>query len=156
MNPGNIAAVDRPRLFQTTHWSVVLSDQFDRTNSIKRGGEVEFVALDFTAGDERYRDEPVDFLTAEKVFDARWAMTLLNSGLEQLRREYAMRGKKEIIDPLQPFLDPNCKGASSYEEISNALKVSLAGVKSLIYRLRKRYNELLREEIAPTVRDHGP
>jgi RNA polymerase sigma factor (sigma-70 family) len=231
MNPGNIAAVDRPRLFQTTHWSVVLraaqshlpgshaaladlcrtywyplyafvrcrgysaedaqdltqgfffcmlerkslrevsprkgkfrsfllasiknylSDQFDRTNSIKRGGQVEFVALDFTAGEERYQDEPVDFLTAEKVFDARWAMTLLNSGLEQLRREYAMRGKTEIIDALQPFLDPNGKGASSYEEISNALKVSLAGVKSLIYRLRKRYNELLREEIARTVRD---
>src|SRR6266481_2658097 len=66
-----------------------LSDQFDRANSIKRGGHVEFVALDCGGGEERYRDDQIDFLTAEKVFDARWAMTLLNSTMERLQKEYA-------------------------------------------------------------------
>ncbi|MGA8478462.1 MAG: hypothetical protein WB696_10935, partial [Chthoniobacterales bacterium] len=130
-----------------------LSDQFDRTNSIKRGGHVEFVALDFGGGEERYRDDQVDSLTAEKVFDARWAMTLLNSTIERLRKEYAAQGKTKIIDVLQPFLDPNCEKPSSYKKASDTLKTSLAGVKSRIYRLRKRHNELLREEIARTVAD---
>src|SRR3982074_1066538 len=53
-----------------------LSDQFDRGRSLKRGGNIEFVPLDFESGDERYRSEPHEALTAEKIFDARWAMTL--------------------------------------------------------------------------------
>jgi RNA polymerase sigma factor (sigma-70 family) len=130
-----------------------LSDQFDRAKSIKRGGRFEFVALDFGAGEERYRDDPVDFLTAEKVFDARWAMALLDSAIERLRNEYAAQGKIKIIDLLQPFLDPNREMLPSCEQVSNTLKISPAGVRSRICRLRKRYNELLREEIARTVTD---
>src|SRR5258707_3332310 len=106
-----------------------LSDQFDRVNSIKRGGHVEFVALDFGGGEERYRDDPVDFLTAEKDFDARWALTLLNWTFERLRKEYAAQGKTRIIDALQPFLDPNCERLPSYEKASAMLEISLAGVK---------------------------
>jgi RNA polymerase sigma factor (sigma-70 family) len=130
-----------------------LSDEFDRKMSIKRGGQVEFVALDFVAGERRYRDDPVDFLTAEKVFDARWAMTLLNWTIEQLRKEYAAHGKTDIIDVLRPFLDPNCKSLPSYEKASNALNVSPGRVKSLVHRLRRRCNELLRQEVARTVTD---
>jgi RNA polymerase sigma factor (sigma-70 family) len=130
-----------------------LSDEFDRKKSIKRGGQVEFVALDFVAGERSYRNDPVDFLTAEKVFDARWAMTLLNWTIEQLRKEYAAHGKTDIIDVLQPFLDPNCKSLPSYEKASDALNVSPAGVKSLVHRLRRRCNELLRQEVARTVTD---
>jgi RNA polymerase sigma factor (sigma-70 family) len=131
-----------------------LSDAFDRQNSLKRGGQIEFVALDFESGEERYRENPVDSLTAEKVFDARWAMTLLEHAIERLRKEYASQGKTAIVDALQPFLDPtNCKRLPSYEEVGEKLQVSLAGVKTLIHRLRKRYSELLREEVARTVTD---
>jgi RNA polymerase sigma factor (sigma-70 family) len=130
-----------------------LSDQFDRANSLKRGGQVEFVALDFGSGERRYRDDPVDFLTAEKGFDARWAMTLLDWAVERLRREYASQRKAKTFDVLQPFLDPNREKPPPYEKISNILQISPAGVKSHICRLRKRYNELLREEIARTVTD---
>jgi RNA polymerase sigma factor (sigma-70 family) len=131
-----------------------LSDAFDRENSLKRGGQIEFVALDFESGEERYRENPVDSLTAEKVFDARWAMTLLEHAIERLRKEYASQGKTAIIDALQPFLDPtNCKSLPSYEEVGEKLQVSLGGVKTLIHRLRKRYSELLREEVARTVTD---
>src|ERR1700751_4106101 len=80
---------------------------FDRDNSNKRGGQIEFVALDFQGGEERYREDHADFLTAEKIFDARWAMTLLGHAIERLRQEYAAQGKTSIIDTLQPFLDPS-------------------------------------------------
>jgi RNA polymerase sigma factor, sigma-70 family len=131
-----------------------LADAFDRENSIKRGGQVEFVALDFETGEERYREDAADSLTAEKVFDARWAMTLLDHAIGRLRQDYASQGKTAIIDALLPFLDPtNCKKLPSYEEVADHLQVSLGGVKTLIHRLRKRYTEILREEVARTVTD---
>jgi len=130
-----------------------LSDQFDRANSIKRGGHLKFVAFDFSSGERRYRDDPIDLLTAEKVFDARWAMTLLNWAVERLRKEYSAQGKTKIFAELQPFLDPNREKPPSYEKVSSTLQISAAGVKSHICRLRKRYNQLLREEIARTLTD---
>ena len=131
-----------------------LSDAFDRENSMKRGGQIEFVTLDFETGEERYREDAADSLTAEKVFDARWAMTLLEHAIGRLRQEYGSQGKTAIIDALLPFLDPtNSKKLPSYEEVADQLQVSLGGVKTLIHRLRKRYSELLREEVARTVTD---
>jgi RNA polymerase sigma factor (sigma-70 family) len=131
-----------------------LADAFDRENSIKRGGQIEFVTLDFESGEERYRGEPVDFLTAENVYDARWAMTLLDHAIGRLRQEYAAQGKAATIAALEPFLDPsNSKRLPTYEEVAEQLQVSLGGVKTLIHRLRKRYSELLREEVARTVTD---
>ena len=131
-----------------------LSDAFDRDNSIKRGGQIEFVAFDFGGGEERYSEEHADFLTAEKIFDARWAMTLLDHAIGRLRQEYSEQGKAAVIETLQPFLDPsNSKRLPSYEEVAEKLQVSLGGVKTLIHRLRKRYSEILREEVTRTVTD---
>src|SRR5260370_19490174 len=129
-----------------------LSDEFDRENSLKRGGQIEFVALDFESGEEHYREDSADTFTAEKIFDARWALTLLSHAVERLRKEYASQGRIAIIDTLQPFLDStNCKRSPSYEEGADQLQVSLAGVKMLIERLRKRYSDLLRAQVARTV-----
>jgi RNA polymerase sigma factor (sigma-70 family) len=131
-----------------------LSDAFDREKSIRRGGQIEFVTLDFETGEERYLGEPMESLTAEKIFDARWAMTLLNHAIERLHTEYAAEGKTTIIETLQPFLDPtNSQRLPSYEEAAAKLRVSLGSVRTLIHRLRKRYSELLREEVARTVTD---
>ena len=131
-----------------------LSDEFDRERSIKRGGQIEFVTLDFEDGEERFREDAADSLTAEKIFDARWAMTLLAEAGKRLRDEYHSQGKAGVIEILQAFLDPtNSKQLPSYEEAAAKLKISLGGVKTLIHRLRKRYHELLREEVARTVTD---
>lgn len=131
-----------------------LSDAFDRDNSAKRGGQIEFVALDFQDGEERYHDEQADDLSPEKVFDARWALILLSHAMGRLRKEYVSQDKTAIIDALQPFLDPtNSKRLPSYEDVADKLQVSLAGVKTLIHRLRRRYSEILREEVARTVND---
>jgi RNA polymerase sigma-70 factor (ECF subfamily) len=131
-----------------------LSDAFDRDNSAKRGGQIEFVALDFQDGEERYHDEQADDISPEKVFDARWALILLSHAMGRLRKEYVSQDKTAIIDALQPFLDPtNSKRLPSYEDVADKLQVSLAGVKTLIHRLRRRYSEILREEVARTVTD---
>ena len=72
----------------------------------------------------------------------------------RLRTEYVSQDKTAIIDALQLFLDPtNSKRLPSYDEVADRLQVSLSGVKTLIHRLRKRYSEILREEVARTVTD---
>jgi RNA polymerase sigma factor (sigma-70 family) len=101
-----------------------------------------------------YRREPLEFLTAEKIFDARWAMTVLGEALKRLRQEYATAGKTFMFEALKVFLDPNSRIARpTYDEAANRLKVSVGGVKTLIHRLRKRYTALLREEVGRTVSD---
>ena len=110
--------------------------------------------LDAEAAEERYRLEPVEFLTPEKMFDARWAMTVLEEALKQLRQEYASAGKTSTFEALKAFLDPNNSIAPpSYDEVANQLQVTTGGAKTLIHRLRKRYTSLLREEVGRTVSD---
>jgi RNA polymerase sigma-70 factor (ECF subfamily) len=131
-----------------------LSDVGDRARRYKRGGDKEFVQLDAEGAEERYRREPVEFLTAEKIFDARWAMTVLGEALKRLRQEYATTGKTSTFEALRVFLDPNSSTAPpSYDEVANRLELSTGGVKTLIHRLRKRYTALLKEEVGRTVSD---
>ena len=131
-----------------------LSDVGDRARRYKRGGDKEFVRLDAEGAEERYRREPVEFLTAEKIFDARWAMTVLGEALKRLRQEYATAGKTSTFEALRVFLDPNSSTAPpSYDEVANRLELSTGGVKTLIHRLRKRYTALLQEEVGRTVSD---
>ena len=131
-----------------------LSDELDRARCHKRGGNEEFVHLDAEDAEERYRLEPVEFLTAEKIFDARWAMTVLGEAMNQLRQEYANEGKASTFETLKVFLDPiNSITPPSCEAAVHQLQVSLGGVKTLIDRLRKQYTALLREEVGRTVCD---
>ena len=131
-----------------------LSDEFDRKRSLKRGGKIEFVPLDYESGEERYVSTATDAVTAEKIFDARWARTLMEEALRRLKQEFANQRKPAVFQVLQPFIAPvSSQKLPSYEQVGEKLNVSLAGVKTLIHRLRKRYSELLREEVARTVTD---
>ena len=131
-----------------------LSDELDRACCHKRVGNEEFVHLDAEDAEERYRLEPVEFLAAEKIFDARWAMTVLGEAMNQLRRAYATGGKESEFETLKGFLDPiNGIAPPSHEEVAHQLQVSLSGVKTVIDRLRKQYTALLREEVGRTVCD---
>ena len=133
-----------------------LSDEADRAARKKRGGDREFVRIDAESAEERYRFEPVDYLTAETIFDARWAMTVLREAMKQLRRQYAVEEKTSTLEILEPFLDPiNNRELPSYHQVAIELHVSLSAVKTLIHRLRKQYTGLLREEVARTVSDPG-
>jgi RNA polymerase sigma factor (sigma-70 family) len=153
-----LASVDRLkgkfRTFLLASFQNHLSDQLDRARRLKRGGDKEFVCLDVEETEQRYRLEPVECLTAEKLFDARWAITLLAEVLNRLRQEYATQGKTPTFEALNVFLDPVSGGTPpSYEEVANRLQVSTGAVKTLIHRLRKRYTALLREEVGRTVSD---
>jgi DNA-directed RNA polymerase specialized sigma24 family protein len=129
-----------------------LCDEADRARCLKRGGKIEFVPLDMGFEEDRYRLAPLDFLTADKVFDARWAVTLMDEAMGRLRQQYASQGKTAIFETLKSFIDPiNCKAALSYEQVAGTLQVRVELVKKLIFRLRKRYASVLREEVARTV-----
>jgi RNA polymerase sigma factor (sigma-70 family) len=131
-----------------------LLNVYQHENAIKRGGQIDFVSVDFSDGEDRYSREPADALTPEKIFDANWALTLLAQAIERLKAEYSAQGKGNIFETLRPFLDlSGAAQAPSYEVVSERLKVSSAGVKTLIHRFRKRYSEILREAVAQTVTD---
>jgi hypothetical protein len=101
---------------------------------------VKFVYLDLREAEGRYgKEEPVETLTAEKISDARWALALLGEAKNRLRQEYVDTGRAATFDVLKGFLDPiSAKELPSYEEVAERLKVSVAAVKTLIHRLRKR------------------
>ena len=142
------------RSFLLTSFQNHLSDAGDRARRLKRGGDKQFVELDAEEAEKRYRLEPVEILTAEKIFDARWAMTVLGEGLKRLREEYVASGKASTFEALRVFLDPdNIMAPPSYDEVANRLQVTTTAIKTLIHRLRRRYAALLREEVGRTVSD---
>jgi RNA polymerase sigma factor (sigma-70 family) len=131
-----------------------LLDQVDHARRLKRGGNIDFVPFDAKSAEHRYQLASPDLLTPDKVFDAKWALTLLEESRARLAREYAGHGKTVIFEALKPFLDPiNSKPSLSYEQVASDLHVSVGSVKTLIHRLRKQYSSLLREEVARTVSD---
>ena len=133
-----------------------LSKETDRARCLKRGGKTEFVPLDAENAEDRYRLEPTDSLTAEKIFDARWALTLLDEAMSLLSAEYAGQGELATLEALKPFLNPlDSDALPSYQLVANELKVSVGGVRTLVHRLRKRYTTHLRAEVARTVSDPG-
>jgi RNA polymerase sigma-70 factor (ECF subfamily) len=126
--------------------------QTHRARCLKRGGSCEFVTLDLERAESRYLLEPADTLTAEKIFDARWAMTLLARAMTLLGGEYGAQGKTSTFETLKSFLDLS-KAPPPYEQAADALQVSVGSVKSLVHRLRKRFASILREEVGRTVSD---
>jgi RNA polymerase sigma factor (sigma-70 family) len=133
-----------------------LSNEAERAGSLKRGGKVEMIHLDIQSVEIRYSAELVEALTPEKIFDARWAMTLLGEAMNRLKQEYLSAGKLTSFEALHVFLDPiNSKELPTYEDVADRLQISLSSVKTLIHRLRKQYTFLVREEIGRTVTDES-
>lgn len=133
-----------------------LCNEEDNARCLKRGGKTEFVSLDIVSAENRYRFEPVDALTPETVFDARWAMALLSEAMKRLDEEYASQGKASTFGILKVYLDiGNRRNPPPYEQAAHALRVSVAAVKTLIHRLRKQYTALVRAEITRTVLDEA-
>jgi RNA polymerase sigma-70 factor (ECF subfamily) len=135
-----------------------LSNEARSAHCLKRGAHVEFVHLNgrnLENSENRYsQEEPIEALTPEKIFDARWAMSLLGEARRRLSLEYGAEGRAATFDALIEFVDPlNAKGLPSYEEVAKQLKASVGAVKTLIHRMRRRSAALVREEIIRTVSD---
>lgn len=143
-------AIGKFRSFLLLRLNHFLADKYDRAHTQKRGGGQIFLALDEETGEERYRLEVPDDLSPEKVFERRWAQTILEQALSHLREEFEADGKAETYEVLKAF-EPGEQGAPSYAQAAARLAVSESAIKSMIHRMRRRHRELVREEIAQTV-----
>jgi len=127
-----------------------LADERDKARAQKRGGGQTFISLDDSRGEERYRLEPVDNMDAEKLFERRMALTLLEQARARLKEEYLETGKSSLYERLRVF-ESGDKNGPPYSEVAAELGLTEGGVKAAVFRLRQRYRELVREEVANTV-----
>ncbi|MHC1765868.1 MAG: RNA polymerase sigma factor [Verrucomicrobiia bacterium] len=127
-----------------------LSDAHARAATRKRGGGQTVISLDAKVPEDRYRVEPADEVDPERAFERRWARTILDNALARLQAEFLSDGKGEEYEVLKAF-EPGEQKPMSYAEAAGRLGVSESAVKSMIYRLRQRHRELVRDEIAHTV-----
>ena len=126
--------------------------QYRAETTQKRGGSTPHLSLDYSDGEKRYRCEPEDELTPDKIFERKWAITLLESVMTKLSAEQVAADKKERFEVLKMYLGGD-KNRVPYAELGGRLNISAGAVKVAVHRLRKRYRELLRSEIADTVTD---
>jgi RNA polymerase sigma-70 factor (ECF subfamily) len=129
-----------------------LANERDRERTQKRGHGRLHLSLDFTDAEERYTREPGHTLTADRLFERRWALALLQGVMDRLREEHAARGKGEQFERLRGFLLGE-RQPGGYLGAAGDLGLSEGAVKVAVHRLRERYREALHEEIARTVHD---
>lgn len=140
----------RFRSFLLASLKNVARDQADKANALKRGGGEETVSFDAATAEERFALEPSDLNDPARVFERRWAMTLLERTLTRLEQENTAGPRRAKFEGLRSFLlgDPTDQ---TYAEIGRQLGLSEGAVKVAVLRLRQRYRELFRDEIANTV-----
>lgn len=140
----------RFRTFLLTAMSRFVSDEWDKMRAQKRGGGVRHVPVQLDSAESRYGFEPADDCTPEQCYERRWALTLLDRVLQRLRAEYENEGRRSLFDSLHACLVGGGE-SQPYLELAAKLETSEGAVKVAVHRLRKRYRQLLRAEIAQTV-----
>jgi len=140
----------RFRYFLLTSLKFFVADEEDRRRAHKRGGG-QVVALEFSSGEGRYQREPAHDETPERIFERRWALMVIDRVVEKLRSEFIQHGRPEHFDQLKVFLLG--RSDAPYVALARDLNTSEGALKVAIHRLRKRYRELFRQEIADTVAD---
>jgi RNA polymerase sigma-70 factor (ECF subfamily) len=127
-----------------------LANEWDKARAQKRGGHFRTVSLDAPAGEDRLQHELIAPGSPDQEFDRRWAMTLLDAVLVRLEQEYAEADKARLFEQLRPSLSGN-RTEVNYVQLACDLAISQGAVRVAVHRLRQRYRELLREQIAQTV-----
>jgi RNA polymerase sigma factor (sigma-70 family) len=140
----------RFRCFLLTSLKFFVADEEDRRRAQKRGGGV-VLPLEFLSGEERYQREPAHDETPERIFERRWALSVLDRVMESLWHEFVQHGRPEHFERLKFFLLG--QSDAPYATLAHELNTSEGALKVAIHRLRKRYRELFRQEIADTVAD---
>jgi RNA polymerase sigma-70 factor (ECF subfamily) len=140
----------RFRSFLLTALGNCLAEHWQRSRAQKRGGGQPIVSIDAQTAEERYRLEPRDDRTPETIYEYRWAMTLLDQVLDRLKQEFFEAGQAQLFNQLRNYM---VEGATdiSYAEGARRLGMSEAALRKAVERLRRRYQELFRQEIAHTV-----
>ena len=150
----SLRAVDRDkgkfRSFLLAALRHFVSDEWDKARAAKRGGGKPLVSIDEHSAEALYLSQPDSRLTPERMFDRRWALALLGQAFAKLREEFASAKKVDEFDHLKVFLStPTTDGA--YDDAAAALGISADAVAVKVHRLRQRYRELIRDEVAQTV-----
>jgi len=127
-----------------------LINEWKRAGRLKRGGGLEFISTDANAAEERYAAEAPDESNPDAEYETRWAVTLIELVLTALRQEFDAADKTRLFEQLKGFIWGD-KSTASYAEIAAQLNLSEGTVKMAVHRLRQRFRELLRAEVAHTV-----
>jgi RNA polymerase sigma factor (sigma-70 family) len=155
---GSIGLADpargRFRSFLLGSFKNFIAEAHRQASRLKRGGKQSAVSWDAMCAEERYLSEPKDESTAEVLYEERWALTLLETAMERLGAELAAAGKERLFAELKGQLWGG-SAVVSYRELSACLDMSEGSLKVTVHRLRQRFRELLREEVAQTVADAG-
>jgi RNA polymerase sigma-70 factor (ECF subfamily) len=140
----------RFRTFLLSALERFLVDEWRREGRKKRGGGRTVLSLSFADAEERYRLEPADTLTPERIYERRWAITLLELGLRRLEEECSVAGREELFAAVKPVIageDP----LRAYAAIASELGMTEGALKTQVHRLRGRFRAILRAEIGQTV-----
>jgi RNA polymerase sigma-70 factor (ECF subfamily) len=152
----DLAAVDpargKFRSFLLAALKHYVANEQDRVHAWKRGGRHEFVPFETDAAESRYGAEPADNLSADRIYDRRWALTVLEQVMARLRAEFRSRGRETLFDQLKSCLTGE-RLDQPYADLARSIGVSESAVKVAVHRLRQRYRELLRDEIVQTLGD---
>jgi len=140
----------RFRSFLLASLNHYLSNMRDHDRAQKRGGGTPQISLDGVTAEDRYLREPADRWTPEKVFDRNWALTVLDRVFRRLRTDLQAEGKGELFQHLHVYLTGE-EGRVVYSEVGATLGISEGAVKVAVHRMRRRYRDLLHQEIAHTV-----
>ncbi len=127
-----------------------LANEWDKAKAVRRGGRIDFLSLDADAAETRYFEEPATELTPEKLYEQRWACVLLERVMERLERGFQNSRVGPDFDTLKSFLLGE-DGCAPYAALATRYGLTEAALKMRVQRLRRRYQRLLREEIAQTV-----
>jgi RNA polymerase sigma-70 factor (ECF subfamily) len=147
-------AKGRFRTFLLTAMERFLANEWDKVRALKRGGGQSHIPLQLDTAETRYGVEPVDTQTPEQAFEYRWALALLDEVVGQLEAEYRARDQADLFAALKPCLVGD-RASQPYTELAARLGVEEGAIKVAVHRMRQRYRELLRAEIANTVASPG-
>jgi len=139
----------RFRAFLFQSFSNFLANSRRAEAAEKRGGRATTFSFDAGRAEERYAREPASDLTPERIFERRWAFTVLEQALGELRREYEAKGKGALFERLEPCLLGD--SLARYDVLAAELELSVSNVKISVHRLRQRFRDRLRRSVADTV-----
>jgi RNA polymerase sigma-70 factor (ECF subfamily) len=138
------------RTFLLAAFTHFLANEYDRLNALKRGGGQKNISLEQFPFEELEAISPAEERPPAILYDLRWAQSILHTALQRLTSEHAEAGKQAQFEELRRFLT-TAAGAADYEAASKRLGVEASSVPVMVHRLRQRYRELVRAEVAQTV-----
>ena len=131
-----------------------LANEWDKATRQKRGGGAQHLSLDWQSAEARYHLDPPDHASPDRLFDREWALALLERVIRRLRDECAEAGKAKLFEQAKGYLMVG-QAAIPYAQAALELGMDEGAVRVAVHRLRRRYRELLRDEIAQTLSDPG-